>query len=129
MVANAEKFGGDPEFFKKYFIHMHVPAGATPKDGPSAGVTMATVLISSLLDKPVIPKLGMTGELTLIGEVLPIGGLKEKIIAARRSGLKQIIVPEQNRKDYLELPDHLKDKIEVFFAKTYDDVFKIAFPK
>ena len=108
---------------------MHVPAGATPKDGPSAGVTMATVLISSLLDKPVIPKLGMTGELTLIGEVLPIGGLKEKIIAARRSGLKQIIVPEQNRKDYLELPDHLKDKIEVFFAKTYDDVFKIAFPK
>ncbi|MBT4290526.1 MAG: endopeptidase La [Deltaproteobacteria bacterium] len=129
VVANAEKFGGDPEFFKKYFIHMHVPAGATPKDGPSAGVTMATVLISSLLDKPVIPKLGMTGELTLIGEVLPIGGLKEKIIAARRSGLKQIIVPEQNRKDYLELPDHLKDKIEVFFAKTYDDVFKIAFPK
>jgi ATP-dependent Lon protease len=129
VVANVKKYGGDPEFFKKYFIHLHVPAGATPKDGPSAGVTMATALISSLLNKPVIPKLGMTGELTLIGEVLPIGGLKEKIIAARRSGLKQIIVPEQNRKDYVELPDHLKEKIEVFFAKTYDDVFKIAFPK
>ncbi len=129
VVANAEKYGGDPEFFKNYFIHLHVPAGATPKDGPSAGVTMATALLSLLLNKPVVKKLGMTGELTLIGEVLPIGGLKEKIIAARRVGLKSIIIPEQNRKDYLEIPEHLKEKLEVHFAKTFDDIFKVAFGK
>ncbi len=123
----AEAFGADPEFFKQYFIHLHVPAGATPKDGPSAGVTMATALFSLLLDKPVIPRLGMTGELTLTGEVLPIGGLKEKIIASRRAGLTRIVIPAQNKKDYLELEDHLKEKIEVFYARKYQDVFKIAF--
>jgi len=123
----AEAFGADPEFFKQYFIHIHVPAGATPKDGPSAGVTMATALFSLLLDKPVIPRLGMTGELTLTGEVLPIGGLKEKIIASRRAGLTRIVIPAQNKKDYLELEDHLKEKIEVFYARKYQDVFKIAF--
>ena len=127
VVANARKFGGDPEFFSKHFVHLHVPAGATPKDGPSAGITMATVLLSLLFDKPVAKKLGMTGELTLVGEVLPIGGLKEKIIAARRVALKTIVIPEQNRKDYLEIPDHLKEKLTVHFAKTYEDVFKVAF--
>ena len=127
VIANAERFGGDISFFDERFIHLHVPAGATPKDGPSAGVTMATVLISLMLDLPVVPKLGMTGELTLVGEVLPIGGLKEKIIAARRAGLKRIVIPSQNKKDYLELADHIKEKIEVFFAKTYEDVFLIAF--
>ncbi|MBT6615811.1 MAG: hypothetical protein HOB38_27200 [Deltaproteobacteria bacterium] len=80
-----------------------------------------------MLDKPVVPRLGMTGELTLTGEVLPIGGLKEKIIAARRAGLTKIVIPAQNKKDYLELPDHLKEKIQVFYAKKYQDVFKIAF--
>ena len=128
VVANAKKFGGDPEFFKNFFIHLHVPAGATPKDGPSAGITMATVLLSLLLGRPVVKKLGMTGELTLVGEVLPIGGLKEKIIAARRVGLKAIVIPEQNRKDYLEVPDHLTEKLNVHFAKMYDDVFHVAFP-
>jgi ATP-dependent Lon protease len=128
VVANTEKFGGTSEFFKKYFVHLHVPAGATPKDGPSAGITMATALISLMIDKPVITKLGMTGELTLTGEVLPIGGLKEKIIAARRAGLKQIIIPIQNKKDFVELPEHLKDNLEVFYAKTFQDVFKVAFP-
>ncbi|MDX2470658.1 MAG: endopeptidase La [SAR324 cluster bacterium] len=127
VIANAERFGGDISFFDERFIHLHVPAGATKKDGPSAGVTMATVLISLMLDIPVIPKLGMTGELTLVGEVLPIGGLKEKIIAARRAGLKRIVIPSQNKKDYLELADHIKEKIDVFFAKTYEDVFLIAF--
>lgn len=129
VSANYEKYKADPEFFKNYFVHLHVPAGATPKDGPSAGVTMTTALLSLILDQPVIPKLGMTGELSLTGDVLPIGGLKEKIIAARRSGLKTIIIPEQNQKDYVELPDHLKDKIDVFFAKTYEDVFSVAFGK
>ncbi|MBT5018795.1 MAG: endopeptidase La, partial [Planctomicrobium sp.] len=118
---------GDPGFFKEFFIHLHLSAGATPKDGPSAGVTMATALFSLMLDKPVVPRLGMTGELTLTGEVLPIGGLKEKIIAARRAGLTKIVIPAQNKKDYLELPDHLKEKIQVFYAKKYQDVFKIAF--
>jgi ATP-dependent Lon protease len=128
VVANAADFKGKADFFKKYFIHMHVPAGATPKDGPSAGVTMATALYSLMLDKPVVSKLGMTGELTITGEVLPIGGLKEKIIAARRAGLTRIIIPIQNKKDYVELPDHLKENLEVFYAKTYPDVFKHAFP-
>ncbi|OGH03231.1 MAG: endopeptidase La [Candidatus Lambdaproteobacteria bacterium RIFOXYD1_FULL_56_27] len=127
VMANAARYGGDQNFFDNKAVHLHVPAGATPKDGPSAGVTMASVLISLMLDQPLIPKLGMTGELTLIGEVLPIGGLKEKMIAARRSGLKTIIVPAANKKDYLELPDHLKEKLEVHFASTYDDVFKVAF--
>ncbi len=127
VTSVAKTFGGDPDFFKEYFIHLHVPAGATPKDGPSAGVTMATALFSLMLDKAVVPRLGMTGELTLTGEVLPIGGLKEKIIAARRAGLTKIVIPAQNRKDYLELPEHLKEKIQVFYAKKYQDVFKIAF--
>ncbi len=127
ITSAADTFGGDPEFFKQYFVHLHVPAGATPKDGPSAGVTMATALISLVINKPVIPRLGMTGELTLTGEVLPIGGLKEKIIAARRAGLTRIVIPAQNKKDYIELEDHLKEKIQVFFAKKYQDVFKIAF--
>jgi len=127
VLSKAVSFGGSPEYFKEHFIHLHVPAGATPKDGPSAGITMATALISLMLKKPVIPRLGMTGELTLTGEVLPIGGLKEKIIAARRAGLRKLVIPTQNRKDYLELADHLKEKIEVFFAKRYTDVFKIAF--
>ncbi|MDT8448165.1 MAG: endopeptidase La [bacterium] len=127
VLANAERYGGKTEFFDEKHLHLHVPAGATPKDGPSAGVTMASVLISMMLDIPLLPKLGMTGELTLVGEVLPIGGLKEKVIASRRSGLTQIIIPEANRKDYLELPDHVKEKLVIHFAKTYDDVFRYAF--
>ena len=127
VMANSEKYGGNADFFKDFFIHLHVPAGATPKDGPSAGVTMATSLVSLMLEKPVTPGLGMTGELTLTGEVLPVGGLKEKVIAARRAKLKHVVIPTQNRKDYLELPDHLKEKLEVHFAKTFDDVFEVAF--
>ncbi len=128
VVSNAAEFKGKADFFKKYFIHLHVPAGATPKDGPSAGITMATALYSLMLGKPVISKLGMTGELTITGEVLPIGGLKEKIIAARRAGLKRIVIPTQNKKDFIELPDHLKENLEVHYAKTFPDVFKFAFP-
>ncbi len=127
VISNSKQFGGNPEFFKKHFVHLHVPAGATPKDGPSAGVTMATALFSLMLQKPVVCKLGMTGELSLTGDVLPIGGLKEKIIASRRAGLKRIIIPTQNKKDYLELPDHLKENIEIFYAKRYEDVFQLAF--
>ena len=127
VMANSEKYGANADFFKDFFIHLHVPAGATPKDGPSAGITMATALVSLMLGKAVIPGLGMTGELTLTGEVLPVGGLKEKVIASRRAKLKHVVIPAQNRKDYLELPDHLKEKLDVHFAKTYDDVFEVAF--
>ncbi|OGG97128.1 MAG: endopeptidase La [Candidatus Lambdaproteobacteria bacterium RIFOXYD2_FULL_50_16] len=123
----ADRYGGNTDFFDDKLVHLHVPAGATPKDGPSAGVTMATVLISLIRNQPVIPKLGMTGELTLVGEVLPIGGLKEKVIASRRSGLKEIIIPWANKKDFIELPEHLKEGLTIHYAKHYDDVFKVAF--
>jgi len=129
VMAHLKEYGAEPDFFDTRFVHLHVPAGATPKDGPSAGVTMATALISMLTGKPVRKKLGMTGELTLTGRVLPIGGVKEKTIAARRAGLKILIFPEANRKDFLELPDYLQEGIEVHFAKEYKDVYKVAFKK
>ncbi|WP_321365696.1 endopeptidase La [uncultured Desulfuromusa sp.] len=113
-------------YFDTHFIHLHVPAGATPKDGPSAGVTMTTALLSMILEKPVREKLGMTGELSLTGSVLPIGGVKEKTIAARRAGLQTLIFPFENKKDYDDLPEYLREGIEVHFVKEYPEVFKIA---
>jgi len=127
VMAHITDFGGDPEFFEQHFIHLHVPAGATPKDGPSAGITMATALVSMITGKMVKKHLGMTGELTLTGRVLAIGGLKEKTIAARRSGLKVLVFPEDNRKDYEELPDYLKEGLEVHFVRTFDDAYRIVF--
>jgi ATP-dependent Lon protease len=115
------------DYFDSHFIHLHVPAGATPKDGPSAGITMTTALLSMILKKPVRNKLGMTGELSLTGRVLPIGGVKEKTIAARRAGLKILIFPNDNRKDYEDLPAYLREGIEVHFVKEYPEVYKIAF--
>ncbi|MEJ2110134.1 MAG: endopeptidase La [Acidobacteriota bacterium] len=127
IMAHLEDFGAQHDFFDKRFVHIHVPAGATPKDGPSAGITMATALISMVLQKPVRKKLAMTGELTLTGQVLPIGGVKEKVIASRRSGCKYLIFPELNRKDFEELPDYLKKGLTVFYAASYMDVYKHAF--
>jgi len=127
VMANLVRYGVDTGYFQQHFIHLHVPAGATPKDGPSAGITMATALISLITDRPVRKDLGMTGELSLTGRVLPIGGVKEKTIASRRSGLKTLIFPEANRKDFEELPDYLKEGIAVHFASTYADVDKVAF--
>jgi len=127
VMAHLQEYGIDPEFFDKHFVHLHVPAGATPKDGPSAGVTMTTALLSMITGKPVIKKLGMTGELTLTGRVLPIGGVKEKTIAVRRAGLNKIIFPEDNRKNFDELPDYLKEGLEVHFAEDYRDVYRVAF--
>ncbi|MDY0291080.1 MAG: endopeptidase La [Desulfuromonadaceae bacterium] len=129
VMGNLKHFGMQEDFFDHHFVHMHVPAGATPKDGPSAGITMATALFSMISNTPVRKKLGMTGELTLTGQVLPIGGVKEKTIAARRSGLKVLIFPESNRKDFEDLPEHLREGLEVHFAKNYTDVYNIAFPK
>ncbi len=114
------------DFFLKNFIHLHVPAGATPKDGPSAGITMATALYSLATNRPVKEKLGMTGELTLTGKVLPVGGIKEKTIAARRVGVNDLILPLENKKDFEELPGYIRDGITPYFADYLDDVLKIA---
>ncbi len=127
VMAHLEEYGADKEFFDKHFVHLHVPAGATPKDGPSAGITMTTALLSMITGKPVVKKLGMTGELTLTGRILPIGGVKEKTIAVRRAGLKKVIFPEGNRKNFEELPDYLKEGLEVYFASDYKDVYRVAF--
>ena len=124
-----EKFVSKTPFFAKSEVHLHIPEGATPKDGPSAGITMVTALLSLLKDEPILEDLGMTGEITLTGRVLQIGGLKEKLIAAKRSGVKVLIFPHENRRDFEELPDYLKKGLEVHFVETYDEVYKIAFPK
>ena len=116
-------------FFEKSQLHVHIPEGATPKDGPSAGITMVTALLSLLRGEPVLEDLGMTGELTLTGKVLPIGGVKEKLIAAKRSGAKVLIFPKENQRDYDELPAYVKKGIRVHFVKTYREVFHVAFPK
>jgi ATP-dependent Lon protease len=126
-MAHLKTYGAPDDYFDNHFVHLHVPAGATPKDGPSAGVTMTTALLSMITGKPVRKSLGMTGELTLTGRVLPIGGVKEKTIAARRVGLKTLIFPEGNRKDFAELPDYLKEGLEVHFSKDYEDVYRVAF--
>jgi ATP-dependent Lon protease len=115
-------------FFEKSQVHIHIPEGATPKDGPSAGITMVSSLLSLLLDIPVADNLGMTGELTLTGRVLPIGGVKEKIVAARRSGLKVLIFPKENLRDCEEVPASVKKGISFHFVEHYNEVFKIAFP-
>ncbi len=115
------------DHFDKIDIHIHVPAGATPKDGPSAGITMATALYSAITGKTVISKLAMTGEVTLRGRVLPIGGLKEKALAALRAGIDKVIIPEQNKKDLEEIPKDIQAKMEFFPVKDMDEVVRIAF--
>jgi ATP-dependent Lon protease len=127
ISSHLKQFGGEPGFFDQASIHLHVPEGATPKDGPSAGVTMASALLS--LARNQAPKKGvaMTGELTLTGRVLPIGGVREKVIAARRQKIFELILPDANRGDYTELPDYLKEGMSVHFAKRYNDVAKVLF--
>ena len=128
VQSHCHRYAPNIPFFEKSQIHIHIPEGATPKDGPSAGVTMVTALLSLLLGQPIRENLGMTGELTLTGRVLPIGGLKEKLIAAKRSKLNVLIFPKENLRDYDELPDYLKKGLEVHFVDYYDEIFKIAFP-
>ncbi|SNB47430.1 endopeptidase La [Geobacter sp. DSM 9736] len=123
------ELGLTEDFFHEIEIHVHVPAGAIPKDGPSAGITMATALISALTKTPVRKEVAMTGEITLRGKVLPIGGLKEKILAAIRAGVTTVIIPEQNRKDLEDIPRHILKKIKVVTAKTIDDVLAVALEK
>lgn len=114
-------------FFDNTDIHMHVPEGATPKDGPSAGITMVTSMLSLALKKPIRNDLAMTGEISLTGKVLPVGGIKEKIIGGRRAGIKKIILPGANKRDYDEIPEYLKDGLEVHFADDYDQVYEQVF--
>lgn len=115
-------------FFQKADIHIHVPEGATPKDGPSAGSTMTTSLLSLALQQPLIADVAMTGEITLTGKILKIGGVKEKTIAAKRSGVKHIIFPFANKSDWDELPDYIKEGLDPHFVKWYDEIFSIVFP-
>ena len=124
--ANAKKIGIDQDFYKKFDIHVHVPAGAIPKDGPSAGVAMITAIVSLLKNIPIQTGLGMTGEISLRGNILPIGGLKEKATAAHRAGLKHIIAPELNRKDLVEIPETVQKDLKITFSKNVEDVLEIA---
>jgi len=125
--ANADLLGIDPAEFEKWDLHIHVPAGAVPKDGPSAGVTMATALVSLFTDTPVRPYVAMTGEITLTGHVLPVGGIKEKVLAARRSGVREMILPAENEPNLLEdVPEHLRRGMKFHFVKTIDEVLEDA---
>ncbi|MCZ2152841.1 MAG: endopeptidase La, partial [Bryobacterales bacterium] len=126
--SHAAAFGIDPEVFKKNGLHIHVPAGATPKDGPSAGITMAVSMVSVYTGNPMRSDTAMTGELTLSGLVTPIGGVKEKVLAARRGGIRRIILPEGNRKDLHDLPQQVRDSTEFIFVKRIDEVIPEAIP-
>ena len=126
--SHTDILGIPEDFHEKTDVHVHVPAGAIPKDGPSAGVSMFASIVSLLTGKPVKDKLAMTGEITLRGNVLPIGGVKEKVTAAHRSGIKHIILPDHNKKDLEEIPDHIKKDLNFYFAKEIMDVIDIALP-
>jgi len=127
IAANLKPYDGDPAFFDESFVHLHVPEGATPKDGPSAGITMATALLSLARRKRIRSPLAMTGELTLTGQVLPVGGIREKVIAARRIGIPELILPSANQGDFDQLPDHLRSDMTVHFVAQYRDVADIIF--
>ena len=124
--SKAKWLGVDENFLEKTDIHVHIPAGAIPKDGPSAGVTMFTALISMLTGKPIRSDVAMTGEITLRGNVLPVGGIKEKILAAHRAGIKRIIMPERNEKDMVDVPEQAKKEMEFFFIKKMDELLPLA---
>ncbi|HWM28446.1 MAG TPA: S16 family serine protease, partial [Woeseiaceae bacterium] len=116
----------DEDFHQKFDVHVHVPEGATPKDGPSAGVGMCTALVSALTNVPVKSDVAMTGEITLRGEVLPIGGLKEKLLAAHRGGISTVLIPQENEKDLPEIPKNIKDKLDIIPVKWIDRVLELA---
>ena len=130
VKANLKKYPPkDENFFKDRAIHLHFPEGATPKDGPSAGITITTAIVSVLTNRKVRQDIAMTGEITITGDVLAIGGVREKVIGAHRAGIKEVILPEDNRVDTDEIPDELKSTMKIHFAKTYDDVSKLVFVK
>ena len=120
-------YGVEKEYFEKHDFHIHIPEGAVPKDGPSAGITMATALLSAITEKPVKASVAMTGEITLRGRVLPIGGLKEKILAAKNAGIKTVLVPKKNEKDIEEISAEIKRGIEIVFVENMEQVIAQAF--
>src|SRR4030095_11261680 len=125
--AHAAEWGIDPEFFKTSEIHLHVPSGAIPKDGPSAGVTMVTALVSELTRRPVRGDVSMTGEITLAGKVLPVGGIKEKVLAAKRAGVREVMLPRQNEKNVREdLGEELRRGLTIHLVNTIDEVLLLA---
>jgi ATP-dependent Lon protease len=128
LWSHADELGIDPGQFRRAGVHIHVPAGAIPKDGPSAGITMATALTSVYTGCPARSDTAMTGEITLTGLVLPIGGVKEKVLAARRAGIRRVILPQENAKDLRELPDHVRAEMEFILVERIEDVLTAAIP-
>jgi ATP-dependent Lon protease len=125
--SHAGELGIDPEFWERSDVHVHVPAGAIPKDGPSAGVTMATALVSLLTGRPVRSDLAMTGEISLSGRVLPVGGIKEKVLAAHRAGLRTVVLPRRNEKNFVEdVPAAVRQSLTVHLTDTIGDVLAVA---
>ena len=124
--SNSKPLGIAENFFEELDIHIHIPAGAIPKDGPSAGVTMMTALVSLLKNKKIKKNLAMTGEITLRGQVLPVGGIKEKVLAAHRAGIKTVILPKWNQKDLDDVPEKIKKEIKFYFEDKMMNVLKIA---
>lgn len=129
VKARAERYGIDPESFENRQLHIHVPEGAIPKDGPSAGITMCTSILSAITGRPVRPRLAMTGEITLRGKVLPVGGIKEKILAAKRAGITDIILCADNRKNIEEIKPVYISGLTFHYVSTIDEVFAIALGK
>jgi ATP-dependent Lon protease len=127
--SRADKYGIDTDFIRKNDLHIHVPEGAIPKDGPSAGITMAAAMVSSLTKKPARNDLAMTGEITLRGKVLPIGGVKEKLLAAHRCGVKTILLPKDNEKDLVEVPEEVRNELQIHLVETIDEVIALALEK
>ena len=127
IASHLKPYQGDPTFFDEAFVHLHVPEGATPKDGPSAGITMATALLSLARRQRIRRPLAMTGELTLTGQVLAVGGIREKVIAARRLRIKELILPDANRGDFEELPDHIREGVTAHFVGHYREVVPLLF--
>jgi ATP-dependent Lon protease len=124
--SRAERYGLKEDFYSSSDFHLHIPAGAQPKDGPSAGVTMATAIVSLVSGRCVRSDVGMTGEVTLRGQVLPVGGIKEKVLAAHRVGLKTIILPNQNEADLEDIPEEIQNEIDFIFVESMDDVLETA---
>jgi len=126
IAVNRAALGIPADFYQKTGLHVHLPEGATPKDGPSAGVGIATAIVSILTGVPVRADVAMTGEITLRGEVLPIGGLKEKLLAAGRGGIKTVLIPEENGKDLTEIPDEIKNRLEIRPVRWIEQVLEAA---
>lgn len=127
--AHAAELGVDPEAIKNNGVHVHVPAGAIPKDGPSAGVTMTSAMASIYTGLPARSDIAMTGEVTLAGLVLPIGGVKEKVLAARRCGINRVILPLGNKKDLRDLPDHVRQEMQFHFVSRVEEVLSLVIPQ